>query len=538
MITNKCTTHSNNKSKKTTSTNHTYDTIIVNESLQVIAKGTGIILTGTIIGTILAALFPIIIARSYSPTDFGVYALAMTVFIFLGQIFILGLGDGCSRNIAFYRGKKNHKKVKEIITSSFKITVVSSIIGSIFLFLSADWISLNIFHTNTLIIPLKILSFALPFQLLIDIIVSTFRGFDRTKENVYFYHFLMSGGKLLMVIPIVILGLSFEYIFYVFVMNMIMTFLIATFYFKRNTPKEIKEIKRSGNSIKKDLLIFSIPLVFSGMSWFLLQGADRLMIGFFMKEYNVGIYNTACSIAGYLNMFLVSTMFIYQPVGTKLYGAGKMLEVKKLYQTITKWIFILASPVIMFIVLQPEVTISFLFGSKYLGATFPLLILFLTYTLRIWLGPAGGSIIMLGKTRQLMCIVASMALINIILNWFLIPIYGISGAAIATGISVIILSFLQLVYLYKISKIHPIRKVYLKIITVFLSLTAIVYLLFQYLPITFSLPAKIILIIVSYFLFFVLLIVFNLFREEDLLIVKLIERKLGIKIPFVRKIIR
>jgi len=528
-----------NKPKNENTARHTqaYDKKLVNDSLQLIAKGTGIILTGTFIGSILAVLFPIIIARSYSPAEFGIYALAMTVFMFLAGISFLGLGDGCSRNIAYYRGKKDYKKARDIMISSFEFILISGIIFSILLFLSADWISLNLFNTYKLIRPLKILSFALPFWLLIDIIISVFRGFDQVKENVYFSHLLINVGKLLFVVPIIILGLSFNYIFYALAINIFVIFLIAIFYFKKKIPKEIK-IKQSSSSVKKDLLIFSLPLVFSGMSWFLLQATDKFMIGFFMEEYSVGLYNTACTISGYLNIFLVSIMFIYQPIGTKLYGAGKNLEIKELYKTITKWIFLIASPLIMLVFLQPEFVISLLFGAEYLGATFPLFLLFLAYTLRICLGPAGGSVIMLGKTRQLMYIVAGMAMMNIALNWFFIPIYGISGAALATGVSITILSLLELGYLYKISKIQPIKKLYVKMLGIFLFLMAVVYLIFQYLPITFSPSIKIILIIFAYILFFALLIIFNLFGEEDLLIIKLIEQKLRIRIPFIRRIIR
>jgi O-antigen/teichoic acid export membrane protein len=145
---------------------------------------------------------------------------------------------------------------------------------------------------------------------------------------------------------------------------------------------------------------------------------------------------------------------------------------------------------------------------------------------------------MFGKTKILMYIVVVVAIINIVLNWFLIPIYGISGAAIATGISITILSFFELGYLYKISRIHPVKKVYIKIITIFVSLIAALYLIFSYIPLTFSLPAKVLIIILSYFLFFILLIIFNLFNKEDLLIIELIENKIGIKIPLIRRIIR
>ena len=179
---------------------------------------------------------------------------------------------------------------------------------------------------------------------------------------------------------------------------------------------------------------------------------------------------------------------------------------------ITKWIFLLASPFIMFVLLAPDITISIVFGNRYLAGVFPLIILFLTYGIRVSLGPAGGSVIMLGKTKQLMYIVAFMAVTNIALNWFLIPLYGINGAAIATGVSIGLLSFLELGYLYRISKIQPIKITYIKMIIIFLSLMMAIYVVFYYFSITFSPTIKVLIIVFSYLMFLVLLAVFNLRR--------------------------
>jgi O-antigen/teichoic acid export membrane protein len=348
----------------------------------------------------------------------------------------------------------------------------------------------------------------------------------------------MGGGKLLIIIILVAFTLPFIYVFYALAAKLVIIFLIAIIYYKRRIPSDI-EIKQTDNSFKKELLIFSLPLVFSSMSWFLLQGTDKLMIGFFMNEYNVGVYNAASTISGYLNIFLVSITFIYQPIGSKLYALGdKIFEIKNLYQTSAKWIFFLVSPLILFVLLLPSDTISIIFGIEYIGGAFPLFILFLTYTIRVCLGPADGSIILMGKTKEFMFIVVSVALMNFVLNWLLIPDYGITGAAIATGLSITILNFLVLGFLYKISSIHPIKMLYLKILTVFLSLMILDYIILNFSPLTFSIFDKFLIIIFSYLLFIVFLIIFNLFREEDLLIIKLVEKKLGIKIPFIRKIIR
>lgn len=525
------------KNKDSSTSDQMYDKKLVSDSLQIVAKGTSIVLIGTIIGSVLAAIFPIIIARSYSPAEFGAYALAMTVFLFLAQISFLGLDDGCPRHIAFYRGKKDYGKVKDTIRSSFEFIIFSSVAASIILFVSAEWISITLFNTSQLTKPLQVLSFALPFWLVVMFIVSVFRGFDRSKENVYFSNILFNAGKILFVIPVIVLGLAFDYIFYAFTLNIIVIFFIAIIYYKKKSPKEIR-LKQSEDSVRKDLLLFSLPLVFSGMSWFFLQATDKFMIGFLMQNYDVGLYNTACTVSGYLNIFLVSLMFIYQPVGTKLHGEGKTNEIRKLYQIITKWIFLIASPIIMFVILQPGLTISILFSSSYLGAAVPLLLLFIAYTLRVCLGPAGGTVIMLGKTRQLMYIVIVMAITNIVLNWFLIPIYGISGAALATGVSILLLSVFELLLLHAISSIQPITTVYGKILAIFATILALAYLITTYAPISFSTLAKVLLLVASYFLFVLMAVAFNLFTEEDLLLVELVEKKLGMKIPLIRRLIR
>lgn len=523
--------------KDSSTSDQTYDKKLVNDSLQLVAKGTGIILIGTIIGSILAAIFPIIIARSYSPAEFGIYALAMTTFLFLVQISFLGLDDGCSRNIAFYRSKKDYSRVKETILSSLECILISGIFASIFLFVSADCISLNMFHNYELSHALKILAFGLPFWILIGIIVIIFRGFDRAKENVIFSHLLLNGGKLLFIVPVIVLGLTIDYIFWAITANTLFVFFIAVLYFKKRIPQEIK-VNRSGGSVKKELLLFSIPLVFSSMSWFILQATDKFMIGFSMGEYHVGIYNAAATISSYLNIFLISIMFIYQPVGTKLYGANKKLELKELYQTSTKWIFLITSPLIMLVLLQPTVVVSLLFGNNYAEAMFPLFLLFIAYAIRICLGPISGSIVMLGKTRQLMYIVASAAIVNITLNLSLIPLYGISGAALATGGSLILLSVVELTYLYTISKMQPIKQLYAKMLAIFVIMMVLTYVVIHHLPITFTMFGQIMIVICSYLLFFVFLVLFKLFGEEDLIIVELIEQKAGIKIPLINKLIR
>jgi len=82
---------------------------IVNQSLQKIAKGTGIIFTGTIIGMLLGFVSRIIIVRYITQSKYDIYSLALVLISFFATISTLGFQEGSTRYIAYFRGKKEEK---------------------------------------------------------------------------------------------------------------------------------------------------------------------------------------------------------------------------------------------------------------------------------------------------------------------------------------------------------------------------------------------------------------------------------------------
>ena len=87
---------------------------IVNQSLQKIAKGTGIVFIGTMIGMLLGFVGRIIIVRYTTQSEYGIYSLALVIISIFVTIATLGLSEGSARYIAYFRGKKEDEKVKEL----------------------------------------------------------------------------------------------------------------------------------------------------------------------------------------------------------------------------------------------------------------------------------------------------------------------------------------------------------------------------------------------------------------------------------------
>jgi O-antigen/teichoic acid export membrane protein len=135
----------------------------LNESLRKIAKGAGIVFTGTGIGMFFAYLGMMIVARSLGPTDFGLISLASAVATIASTVVLVGMPEEVVRYVSFYKGRNDEGRIKGVIISALKVVLPLGISAAILLFIFADLISNRAFHDMNLTSILRIFSFSVPF---------------------------------------------------------------------------------------------------------------------------------------------------------------------------------------------------------------------------------------------------------------------------------------------------------------------------------------------------------------------------------------
>ena len=77
----------------------------VNDSVNRIVTGSGVIFAGTLAGLLFEILIKRVLTSYLSPADFGIYSLALTVISITGAVATLGLNEGVPRYIAYFRGR-------------------------------------------------------------------------------------------------------------------------------------------------------------------------------------------------------------------------------------------------------------------------------------------------------------------------------------------------------------------------------------------------------------------------------------------------
>lgn len=482
--------------------------------IEKIMHGAFLVFASMFFGKLFAYLFIIVIATSLGSHDYGVLSLGMAIFSFLNAFSLLGLDEGIIRFVSYFKGKNDLDSLKGTIYYSFKTILSTSIFFSILLIIFSDFISENIFNEYELTKVLFFMALALPFSVIGQIFLSSFRAFQKAQYEVLIKELLEKSSRLLITFLLILAGFKLMGALIGFVSGMLIMASASIYFFNK------KIINIFNNHIqfkdnRKELLNFSLPLLFKNFMWFIVAWTDVLMIGYFRTPSDVGVYNIALPTANLIITPAFGIMYLFLPVITELYSKNQIKDIENIYKRISKYIMLIDIPIFMTLFVLSKETITLFFGHEYINAAIPLVILSIGYLLYSLSDISVNILSVLKKTKTIFAISSLFALSNIILNLILIPKFGIVGASIGTSISFIIggLSIILVSYFY--SRLHPFMFDYKKIF-ISLILTLIVSILIKNLLQLSPIANVLILIPLIWVLYGVLIIIFKVFTKEEI----------------------
>jgi len=424
------------------------------KALKSIAKGASILLIGAIFGKFLAFLYRIVLSK-LGPETYGEISLAISLFSILSVIAILGLDTGVLRYVSIFYREKDHRKIKGTILFSTKIIFLLSMIFSILLFLLSDWINDTFFQSANLSLILKVMAIALPFESLKSIWTNSLKAFQKVEYDIYARVIGEIFLRILLTVLFIKLGLG---IFGASIAYAISIIFSCTLLFIFLETKAFSLAKKSIKAIakRKEILFYSLPLVFNSLTIIIINAADTLILGYFYNPSIVGIYNVAIPIAKLILIIPTALMGVYIPILAVVQNEKKAFE--KVYYTITKWIFFINFISLAWLILYSKDLIIRFFTASYVSAEIPLIILAVGYVINSCTYSSRDILLLLNKTKTIFAATVISCVINILLNIILVPAYGMIGAAIATMGSLTILSLILFIKAKKETKINPLRK--------------------------------------------------------------------------------
>jgi PST family polysaccharide transporter len=191
---------------------------------------------------------------------------------------------------------------------------------------------------------------------------------------------------------------------------------------------------RWSSSVAKTLLRESLPLIFSGFAIMIFMKIDQIMIGQMIGDREVGVYSAAVRVS---ELWYFIPAALVSSVAPSIYAAKDNSEniyyqrIRQLFQLLNCVALAIAVPMTFL----SDRIVTVMFGSSYAEAGTILAVhiwtsifVFMGFASSPWFIAEGLNHVSLAKT-------VFGAILNIILNYLLIPEYAGLGAAIATIIS-------------------------------------------------------------------------------------------------------
>lgn len=437
-------------------------------SINTIVKGSVIVLGGTAVGHFLNFLFKMIAARHFGPEDYGWFSMGLAVLVIGAGISGLGMNQSVARFIPFFKEKGEQNKLSYTITFGAKLSFFVSLILGLTIIIVSPWLSEMLHGKKDFTLFLMLFALVVPFEVIFDYSLGILRGMKDMRMMA------LCNNIILWVIRIVLLS------FIVFINSDIKWMVIPYFvsYAVGLTVSWRYIIKRmpiswgSGYSIqnfnvsilRKELLAYSLPLVFSTITTMFRKRFDIILVGFFLTASQVGLYNAALPLAMLMTVFLFAVNRIAMPVASELLGSGSEKEMEYVYKSIAKWSLMAALPMFFILFFYPQKIISFFFGKEYMEAANVLRILAVGFFVNSISGSFGEFLQSYGKTWPIFIISVTGTILNLTLMAILIPKFGIEGAAFAFASSLLWMCLLGNICMYHYKRILPFSREYLKAI--------------------------------------------------------------------------
>jgi len=502
----------------------------LDQNLKFLVGSSFFVFLGIVLSKLLTYFYRIIIARNFGPEIYGLFSLALIIFLWSISLSSFGIYEGIVRFVSFYRGKKDWSKINYLFRLAIFILFCFSIIFGLALYYFSDILANSLFHNLSLILFLKPLSFVIPLYVLSYAFLAVIQAFEKAKAYSFISDVLRSFFQVgSLFILILIFGTKSGLIIISYIIGILIIFFSSYFYCKN----KIQVVFNKGNINKKikakirgDLFSYSWPLIFSSTLLILFTSIDSVFVGYFRDAFDVGIYNAAIPIAMLLTFFPFLFIRLFYPMINREFSRKNFGMIKELSKQVEKWIFMIGLPLSMIMILFPGEIITLLFGADYILAESVLKILAIgTFFYSMSLIPY-NLLLMNGKSKIILLNIIIVSVLNIILNILLIPKYGLEGAAFSTTFSFVVLTLMYFIQIKSYASFVPLRrKMINSVISMSIPALIIIYIR-QFLPTdSFSIFIQCSFLVLSYLF---LTIITRVFDKNDKSILISIKKKMNL----------
>ena len=399
-----------------------------------ISKHSGVLFAGTIFTVALGYVFKVYLARVLGAEALGVYALGMTLVGFVGVFNSLGFAESAVRFGSVYRATDKPEQLRALLWWGGLILLAANVLFGLIFWKTAGAVARRFYHS-------QLLAHYLPWfvALMVTGVISTFygrilAGYKAVGRRTIVTNFIGNPATMLLAAILIEMGWGLAGYLLAQVLSAVLVVVLLLIVVWKLTPVEARFFWPWPARLKPEVWSFSAAAMGIMLLDFFVGQTDKIGLGFYLGARSVGIYSVGAAVVAYESLVLSSVNQVFSPIIADLHARGDHVMLGRLYKALAKWVFGLTLPLAITVIVYARPFMR-IFGPEF-EAGWPILIIGTVGQLvNCGVGSVGLLLWMSGNMRRLLKTQAAMAVVMIVANIALIPIWGMVGAAVGAAIT-------------------------------------------------------------------------------------------------------
>ncbi|WP_306058981.1 flippase [Natronococcus wangiae] len=397
-----------------------------------IVQGFKATLGARLVNNVANGLLMLLLARFLlTPDEYGLLFLVISI-VAIAQ---LGADLGLSRSAARYvsdQKETDPSTVPYLVRTSLQYRLLLLGIVAAIIVLARDLIA-AVLETPALSTLLLLGTAYLVFQSLTSYHQTLFQGFNRVDLSAV-VEVTNNVMRVLFVVGLTLLGLGVAGALFGYVLGLgLATAVGAVLLYRRFYTRY--EDGGGSKSLRNRMLRYSIPLTATHSANVLDKRVDTVLVAFFVNPVAVGYYVLGKQISEFVTVPSGSLGYSISPTFGEQKANGSLEQAARIYETSLQYVFLLYVPAAVGIILVAEPAINHVFGAEYAGAAPVLQVLGIYVFFQSITDVTTNGLDYLGRAKSRAIAKGVTSVGNAVLNVALIPVYGATGAAMATVVT-------------------------------------------------------------------------------------------------------
>lgn len=440
-----------------------------------LVKGSVIIFLGNIIFRVGGYIYRFLMASLLGPAAYGILGLT-TPFQGIFQILAAGgLPPAIAKYASEYTALEQHDLARQTVYTALKIMVILGLlVGFIMVFIAAPLIAYDFYNKPIALLPLQAVGLITPFS----VIVGAFRGAFQSVYKMEYILYTRAIEQIFMILAataLVLLGLSTFGAVLGSVLGFAASAVSAIYIFKKYMgkylPPKNPDFTFTLNQelgLAKKSIFFSVPVSITALAEMGIYSACTLIMGVFLTSTVIGYFTAADPIARLPLVVSSSLATTILPAASEAFAIKNKTLLSKYVSDTYKYGMFFVIPMCAGIAVFAKEIMGFVYftNSAYMNGAISLAILVVGMTFYSVYTMSSSIVQGIGNPRIPMYILVGGTLFTILIGWYLIPIYGIEGGALASTLA----SFLMMIpMVYFTTKLTDVKLPYTFLIKVIIA---------------------------------------------------------------------